>query len=308
MIRVGILRGGEGRGFESSLENGGVVLSHLLSDPYNAKYKPVDIFVDTSGVWHIGGVPVTMDRVHNSVDVVWNALHADYGADGKIAQQLAQWKIPHTGSSPAHSAFAYNPVLAKDEFAKLGINTPRHLLFEAYLEDMDSPEREYPMKQAQEVFFKLAPPWVAKPFTRDSSMGIHVCKTLPELARAFEVAMRERVSVLVEELIEGKPASISVLANYRGLKTYPFLCEGAFSSEEKRECERLAALIHNDMHLDHYSQSHFVVNPQKGIYVIEVQTLPDLSAGSVLQDHLASVGASTPEFISHMLTLTLENK
>jgi D-alanine-D-alanine ligase-like ATP-grasp enzyme len=303
MIRVGVLRGGPRHSFESSLENGGAVLSVLRSEPYSSVYEPVDILLD-EGLWHVRGVPVSMEQLAQVVDVVFNTLGNDT-ASAQFSHLLSAWSIPHTGSNPASSYLAHDLVQTRTELKNLGLKTPQHLFFEAYLSDIDGPSETYPMEKAKEVFFKMAPPWVARPFTRGSSMGIHVCKTLPELVRAFEVAMQEKVSVLVEELIEGKPAAISVLENYRGLNTYPFLCEGAFSSEEKRECERLAALIHNDMHLDHYSQSHFVVNPKKGIYVMEVHTIPDLSASSVLHDHLASVGASTPEFINHMITLAL---
>src|SRR4051812_37918942 len=106
MIRVGILRGGSSN-FESSFKNGGIVVSHLGSSPYQQSHKAIDLLVDNNGVWHMGGVPVDMDRVHKSVDVVFNALDNDYGADGKIAQQLHQWNIPHTASGAMPSALSY---------------------------------------------------------------------------------------------------------------------------------------------------------------------------------------------------------
>jgi hypothetical protein len=139
-------------------------------------------------------------------------------------------------------------------------------------------------------------------------MGVHVCKTLPALVRAFEVGMNERVSVVVEELIEGKDTSISVLRDFRGQGIYPFLCIGRFSEGEKREVERIATQIHQSLNLGHFSQSHFIVTPRKGIYVTDVKILPELHSESVLHSHLESVGVRAHEFIDHIIKHALDDK
>ena len=308
MLKVGIIRGGVGKLGEQSIETGGAIISHLYSDSLNTLYKPIDILVDSGGAWHMNGLPTDMERIRHSVDIVLNTLHGEYGEDGRLSQELSQWGIPHTSSSPLSQAITYNRAFAKEEFAKLGIQTPKHMLFEAYLEDMDGPEIDYPIRKAKEVFNKMGPPWVVKPLTRGSSMGIHVCKTLPELMRAFAVGMGERVSLIVEEIVEGKHACVSVTDDYRGQKLYPFICIGNFSQDEKREVERLATLVHQGLGLEHYSLSHFVVHPRKGIYAIEVETIPDLRVGSTLASHLEAAGSSQQDFINHLIGRAVRQK
>ena len=83
MIRVGVIRGGISSEYEVSLNTGANVLSHLRSDIMNEKYKPIDILIDRDGTWHMQGRPVTLDHISNSVDVIFNALHGDFGEDGK---------------------------------------------------------------------------------------------------------------------------------------------------------------------------------------------------------------------------------
>jgi D-alanine-D-alanine ligase len=295
MIRVGVVRGGVGPHFETSLNAGGMVISHLQAAPLDTIYKPIDIFIDQEGVWHIGGVPANMDKVYHSVDIIYNALHGEYGEDGKLSQTLSAWNIPHTGADPMPSAITYNKSLLKDEFKKLGLKTPQHLLYEAYLEDLDGPSDTYPLRKAKDVFNKMPPPWTLRPLTP----GSYVCKTLPELVRAFEVAMNEKVSVLAEELIPGTPASVSVLRDFRGQDLYSTICMTNVSFDEKREVERLAKLVHKSLHLGHYSKPHFIVH-KKGIYVIDIETVPKLDNES-LQEHLESVGVSLPEFLDHIL-------
>lgn len=306
MIRVGVIRGGIWN-FEESLNNGEAILSCLREDNLNSIYKPVDILIDRDGLWHIGGVPASMDKIAHSVDVIFNALYGG-GHDGKIHQALDQHSIPYVGSSSFISALVHNRELAKIEFAKLGIKTPKHILYEAYLEDLDGEAKTYPERKAREVFERLPPPWIVKPLTRGSSMGAHVCKTMPELIRAFEVGMHEKVSILVEEMIEGRQTSISVLENFRNQAVYPFICVDNFSTAEKREVERFATLIHRGLHLKHFSQSDFIITPKKGIYAIEVKTLPKVDNSSHLYKHLEAVGSSIRGFLHHIIGLSLHKK
>jgi D-alanine-D-alanine ligase len=298
------------------------------------RYLPIDIFIDRDGIWHINGIPTTLDKVAQKVDVIVNALHGDYGEDGKVQQQLEQWGIPYTGSGPFASALGYNKSLAKDEFTKLGIKTPKHILFPAYQEDFDGPKDRYAAQKAREVWGRISPPWIVKPLTGGSSMGIHVCKTFDSLVNAFLDGVNQKVSVLVEEFIIGKEATVGVIDNFRGKKVYTLppveiripktstffdkdikyngksleICPGNFTEEEKKELERLAALIHTGLDLSHYSRSDFMVHPKKGIYALEVNTLPGLTEESLMPKALEAVGSSLPEFIEHIIKLAKEKK
>jgi D-alanine-D-alanine ligase len=271
----------------------------------NREYWPLDIFISKDGVWHANGMPVTLDILKDKIDVIWNALHGDYGKNGQIQKLLEKYGIPYTGSDLQASFISHNKVLTKEKFAELGINTPKHILLSAYLEDLDGPREEYIYKKAREILELLPPPWIVKSLTGDSSMGIHVCRTFQELVRAFEIGVREKISILVEEMIEGRHASISVIDNFRGEDTYPFLSSDNLSRDEKQKIESLAVKIHNGLDLNHYSQIHFIISPKKGVYAIEVDTLPELAEDSQLGKHLQLVGSSMPEFIKHIINLAI---
>ena len=334
MIKVGVIRGGISSEYEVSLKTGANVLAHLRSDALNSKYKTVDILIDRDGLWHLGGVPTTMENILNLVDVVFNALHGDFGEDGKLQQILDQWGIPYTGSGAFASALGYNKALAKEEFDKLGINTAKHILFPAYQKDFDGSLEDYAETKAKKVWETMPPPWIVKPLTSGSSMGVHVCKTYPELVRAFNVGLNQQVSLIVEEMIEGKEATVAVVDQFRGQKNYVLppieirvpktsaffdyeakytgiaqeICPGNFSNDEKRELERLASLIHTGLNLSHYSRSDFIIHPKRGIFALEVNTLPGLTDESLTPKALYSVGATMPEFIDHILGLARNQK
>ena len=334
MIKVGVIRGGISGEHEVSLASGAQVLSHLRSDIMKDKYSAIDIFIDRDGIWHINGIPTSMDKIIHRVDVIINALHGDYGEDGKVQQLLEQWGIPYTGSGPFASAVGYNKFLTKQEFAKLGVNTPKHILFPAYQEDFDEPKSRYAEKKAREVWERLPPPWIVKPLTGGSSMGVHVCKTFQSLVDAFEEGVNEKVSVLVEEFIKGKEATVGVINDFRGKSVYTLppieirvpktstffdkdvkyngksqeICPSNFTDKEKRELERLASLIHTGLDLSHYSRSDFIIHPKRGIYALEVNTLPGLTNESLMPKALSAVGSNMPEFIEHIIKLAKNRK
>jgi len=301
MIKVGVLRGGIGDSYDASISSGRYILSNLRSDKLNSDYKAIDIFVDIDGIWHIGGIPTTLEKVAEKVDLIFNALHGDYGQNGNIQKLLENYNIPYTGSDSSTCAYISNGFSIKEDLSKIGVNIPSHILYGAYLEDLDGPQDKYIKKITRDVLNRLSPPWVVKPINHSSSMGVFICKTIQDLMNAFNVGVHKNVSIIVEEIIEGRDTYVSVINNFRGKEIYPLLCTDNFTNNEKREVERLAALVHDKLNLKHYSQSHFIVNPKKGIFLMEVNALPSLHEDSLLNKHLNDIGLSSHDFINHII-------
>ncbi len=331
MIKVGVIRGGVSGEYEVSLKTGSNVLAHLRSDILNKKYKPIDIFIDKNGAWHVNGKPVSINDISSHVDVVFNALHGDYGEDGRVQQLLDKWNIPYTGSGAFASALGYNKQLAKEQFISLGIKTPEHILVPRVIEleiDLD----RYALNIAKQIHDKLTPPWIIKPTSGGSSVGMRICYTYGDLIDAFVNDINKDTDVLVEEMIEGREATVGVIDNFRNKETYVLpsveiripkvkkffdyeakytgiseeICPGNFSREEKEQLEKLAEKIHKGLNLSHYSRSDFIVHPKRGIYTLEVNTLPGLTNESLIPKMLYSVGSSVPEFIDHIIKLALK--
>jgi len=68
----------------------------------------------------------------------------------------------------------------------------------------------------------------------------------------------------------------------------------------------LASLIHTGLDLSHYSRSDFIIHPKRGIYALEVNTLPGLTAESLMPKALNAIGSNLPEFIDHIINLALK--
>ncbi|HRZ30263.1 MAG TPA: D-alanine--D-alanine ligase [Candidatus Paceibacterota bacterium] len=319
LIRVGILRGGIGHEYEVSLKTGASVIKNLPAD----KYQPVDILITRDGTWHVGGRPVSPEQAIRGVDVVFNALHGEFGEDGQVQQILEAVQSPYTGSRAVASALGMDKHKAKEIFKKAGFKVPNGVVAKRdHQADVEA--------IAYDAFQKISPPWIVKPVGSGSSVGLHLARTFPELVQALEACFNISDRVLVEEYIKGKEATCGVVENFRNKDHYALLpieivtapnkklfdyeakyggetseiCPGRFTREEKAELERLASEVHKALGLRHYSRSDFIISP-RGIYVLEVNSLPGLTEESLIPKSLKSAGIPYDHFLDHIITQAL---
>ncbi|MEO8637290.1 MAG: D-alanine--D-alanine ligase family protein [Candidatus Taylorbacteria bacterium] len=319
-IRVGVLRGGPSSEYDVSLKTGGSVLKNMPG-----KFQTQDILITKDGVWHMAGVRREPHEIFPHVDVVFNALHGEYGEDGKVQQLLEAHSIPFTGSGAFASAIAMNKVLAKEWFLNNGLKTPLHLVVQR---GEDRPGRVI------EIFKTFPHPSIVKPAGTGSSVGVNIAYSIADLGRALKEALKYSDKALIEEFIPGREATCGVIENWRGMPVSALLpieivkpseskffdyqakygggskeiCPGNFGREETALIAELAVKAHKALGLRHYSRSDFIVTPRRGIYILETNTLPGLTEESLFPKALHAVGSNLPEFLDHLIMLALEKK
>jgi D-alanine-D-alanine ligase len=320
-IRVGVIRGGPSGEYEVSLKTGANILKNLPAH----KYAPKDILIDRNGVWHTDGVAKAPDRILKHVDVIFNALHGEYGEDGKVQQLLDSHKIPYTGSKALPSSMGMNKILSKKVFSAHDIKTPRY--FTVREEDL-SPNKLLKM------FRGFSHPSVVKPAGSGSSLGVSIVDSFDTFLDALTKALTYSPTALVEEYIEGREATCGVLDSSRSDEVYPLppieiikpkqsdffdyeakysggseeICPGNFSEKDRDMIQKLAVKAHKALGLGHYSRSDFIVHPIRGVFILEVNTLPGLTSESLFPKALKAVGCEFHDFLDHLLTLALRRK
>lgn len=316
-LRVGVLRGGPSSEYEVSLKTGASVLKHLPKEQFEAK----DIFISRDGLWHLAGVPVWPEQAAEQVDLFFNALHGEYGEDGQVQRLLTNLDKPFTGPEEIPALAAINKPLTKSLLARAGVKVAPTFTLVARVNNRES---------AKQVFNKLPPPWVVKPADRGSSLGISLARSFDDLVAAISKAAEYSSQILVEPFIPGREATVGVLDNFRGQSAYALMpveirrpagqhlwhyddkysglttkiCPAGFTSYEKQELEALAALTHETLGLRHYSRADFIVSP-RGIYLLEINSLPGLTETCPLPHALQAVGANYPDFLTHIIKQTL---
>lgn len=315
-LKVGVLRGGPSSEYDVSLKTGASVLQHLDQE----RYVPVDVFIDRAGVWHMRGIPAEPIRILQGCDVAFNAMHGEYGEDGTLQRLLETSGTPYTGSRALGAALAMNKTATKNVLAKFGIKMPRHQPVQRGADLATEGER---------LFNTMTQPVVVKPASCGSSVCVSIVRDPHAISDALESALSVSPQALVEEHISGSEATCGVLEDFRDEGIYALppteiippkghrffnyeakyggeseeLCPGRFSHEIKQEIETLARLVHEALGLRHYSRSDFIVHPRRGIYFLEVNTLPGLTEHSLFPKAAEAVGCTFPELIEHLVTL-----
>jgi len=297
--RIGILRGGEGEDYLNSLRMGGDIISHLI-DNFPKKYRVVDILIDQDGLWHAGGLPIVPADLIHKVDVVWNVAHPN------LSLTLQQFSIPIIGVNAFTSSLGGNRTLLEQHIKNnLGISMPRHIIFPVYQEDFDGPKDRYVRKKGREVLEKFPGPWIVRFLPEDRRLGVYVAKTFLELENAIENGLNNQKSILVEELITGKVASVHSVLGFRGDDIYIFPLENTFTSVEKEKLSSVAKSLHEYFGEHPYLKSNFIVTPRGKIYLTRVLFHPNLKTDSHLSKACESVGAKMHHLVEHILERAL---
>lgn len=293
-LHIGVLRGGTSPEYDVSLQTGANVLENI-----SLTHKPIDILISKDGKWHINGVERAPERIFKHVDVIWNALHGEYGEDGKVQEVLKHHGVHFTGSDRYSSAISMNKILAKEHLKALGIKTPVYLA----VRRTDSLS-----EKAREVWNSIPHPLAVKPANSGSTIGFSKVDSFSELLSALENVLAKYDTALVEEYISGKDVSCLVTENFRGQDVYAFPPSSVLSRKEKEEVEEISKKVHQILKLSNYSSSDFVVAPRRGVYFLEVNTSPKFYKNSLAHKAIESVGATMKDFYHHVLNLTLGRK
>jgi D-alanine-D-alanine ligase len=322
---VGVLRGGPSSEYEVSLKSGATMLAALDKE----KFEGRDLFIDRQGTWHQFGVPVTPEKALRGIDAAINVVHGEYGEDGRLHEILDSLSVPYTGSDLSSSVLAFNKARSKQAVKKVGIKTPRAIVVD--IDDAKNGIEEL----AYNIFRSFPHPAIVKPVIGGSSVGMTIVNNFQSLGWALEQAFKISPQVLVEEYIKGREATVGVIDDFRGEKTYalpvieivppkerPFFdyeakysgqtlerVPGNFTVREKDELMDAAKRAHETLGLSHYSRSDFIV-ARRGIFYLETNNASGvgMSEQSLFPKALAAVGAKMADFLEHIINLARGGK
>ena len=135
-------------------------------------------------------------------DIIFNALHGQFGEDGYIQTILEQFKIPYTHSGVISSSIAMDKEISKKIFVKNKINTPNYLIYSYDKEDSNI---------VQKIEKKLKFPVVVKPINEGSSVNVYIC-TRNNVKKILNF-MKSYKQVMIEEFIGGREIQVAIMGN-----------------------------------------------------------------------------------------------
>ena len=148
-------------------------------------------------------------------DVIFNALHGQFGEDGYIQTILETQKIPYTHSGVIASSVAMDKEISKKIFIKNKILTPKYIKFDY---------RKNKMSIIKNIEKKLKFPVVIKPINEGSSVHVYICTKKNIIKNLKTLSIYNQI--LIEEFIGGREIQVAIM----GTKTL-----GAIELKPKRK-------------------------------------------------------------------------
>ncbi|NQX45210.1 D-alanine--D-alanine ligase [Paenibacillus tritici] len=302
-MRVGVIMGGVSSEYEVSMKTGREMLKAL--DP--AKYIGIPVPITTRKEL-LEGV--------KGLDFALLALHGAYGEDGTVQGTLETLGIPYSGSGVLSSSLCMDKSLAKTLIRSHGIPTPDWLCWDSM--------KEYEPQAVE----RLGYPVMVKPNSGGSSIGMTKVNHPQELRGAVEKAFAcaEEGPVLIERYITGQEITCSILAGEMlpvigiqslGADWFDYSAKYEQGGAEERIIElpdavdervRTAALTcYRALKCAVYVRVDMLL--KDGIpYVLEVNTLPGMTATSLLPQSAQAAGISFSSLLDKIITGSLQER
>ena len=133
-------------------------------------------------------------------NVVFNALHGQFGEDGYVQSILESIKVKYTHSGVMSSFMAMDKEISKKIFIKNKILTPKYIKY-IFKDTIDRNILKLIKK-------KLGLPVVIKPLNEGSSVNVYICnkKYLPKLKK-----LKNYKEILIEKFIPGREIQVAIL-------------------------------------------------------------------------------------------------
>jgi D-alanine-D-alanine ligase len=308
-MKIAVLMGGSSEERDISLLSGKAIFEGLKKKGHDVELYDVE-WIGKNTLFP------TIDEIKkNSVDVVFLALHGGLGENGGIQGILEAAGIAYTGSGIMGSAIAMNKDVSKSLFVKNEIPTAPWLCGNSENLDFKIVENE------------IKYPCVIKPVDQGSSVGMFVVKNTESLKFALNKAFSLSELVIAEKYLRGKELSVPII----GGRAFPVIEIKPSHGIYDYECKYTAGMteyivpaeiseyleIKIKIHALHVfrilglrdiARIDFRLNRGGKPMCLEANTLPGMTATSLVPKSAAKAGMDFPELVSEIAEMAFNRK
>lgn len=324
-LKIALLAGGNSSEREIALQSAGQIADALDASKYDVKvidlhYRDWTYTAPDGRKYPLdkNDFSLTVDGERTEFEYALIIIHGTPGEDGKLQGYLDMMGIPYSSCSQVSSTITFDKITTKRAVAGRGINLAKEIL----LGRGDKAD-------AAEIVARLGLPVFVKPNASGSSFGVTKVTDAAGIEAAVEKAFAESDEVLVEECISGREVGCGVMI--AGGKEYLFPIteivpkKEFFDYEAKYEAgmseEITPARISDDvkaklnrMTLDAYRACRcrgvvridFIVTDAGEPYMIEINSIPGMSGGSIVPKQVRAMGMTLGELYDIVIADTLK--
>jgi len=316
---IALVAGGYSGEYEISINSARRVLENIDREIFE-----VFLVIINRETWKcedVNGKSLSLDRTDFTVntatgkirfDMAMIIIHGTPGEDGKLQGYFDMIGIPYNTCSHDTAAATFNKYYCKLLVHSLGLSLAKHQFYT---------KRDQPDPEA--IISALGLPLFIKPNQNGSSVGISKAKSKTELISAIDHAFSFDHEILIEEFIEGREITCGVIRLNNELLCLP-LCEIVskkefFDYEAKYSpgmadelvpapltddltlrCGEISMKLYNKLNCKGIVRFDYILSNNE-FYFLEVNTVPGLSAGSIVPKMVRAHGWTEGEFYTRMI-------
>tara|TARA_S200000501_G_scaffold366375_1_gene401020 strand:+ start:513 stop:1427 length:915 start_codon:yes stop_codon:yes gene_type:complete len=249
-------------------------------------------------------------------DIIFNALHGQFGEDGYIQSILETIKIPYTHSGVISSAIAMDKELSKKIFIKNNILTPKYISYSFNRTESDL---------IKIINKKLKFPVVIKPLNEGSSVNVFIC-TRANVLKKIKL-LKDYNKIIIEEFIPGREIQTAIIgskklgsielkprrkfydykAKYSSKAKTKHIIPVRLTKKNSNKIMRIAMKAHRLIGCRGVTRSDFKFYNGK-FYLLEINTQPGMTSLSLVPEIAAYYGISFIKLLKIILKDASINK
>ncbi len=319
---IAIVAGGDSSEYQISLNSAKEIAVALDTRKYN-----IFTVLIRRGRWiiKIGTKEVPVDRNDFSIltsegkvkfDLALIAIHGTPGEDGKLQAYFELSGVPYTSCNSFTSALTFNKFACKSFLKEFGIPMAESVLL-----------RKEEGFEISEISGKLKFPCFVKPNNSGSSFGISKAGNEKELLKGINNAFKEDDEIIIESFIEGTEVSGGLVITSKGKHVFPLteivtdndffdyeakytegktdeITPARISEEMKEKCQSYSSLIYSKLACRGIVRIDYIISGNIP-YFLEINTIPGMSAESIIPKQIAAYGRKTGEIFDMVIEESL---
>ena len=325
-LKIALLAGGDSSEREIALNSAHQISEALDTEKYDVKvidlhHRSWTYTAPDGNKYEIdkNDFSLTVEGVRHEFDYALIIIHGTPGEDGKLQGYLDMMGIPYSSCSQVSSTITFDKVSTKRAVAERGINVAKEIFL-----------HRGEKFSAEDIVEKLGLPLFVKPNASGSSFGVTRVTEVGQIEEAVRLAFTESDEVLIEECITGREFGCGVLITKEKELVLPIteiISKNAFFDYEAKYTagmsdeitpapisEEWRAMLAHDA-VEAYKACRcrgivridFIVTKEGKAYLIEVNSIPGMSSGSIVPKQARTAGISLGELYDKVIADTMTN-
>lgn len=324
-LKIALLAGGNSSEREIALNSAAQIAASLDSSKYDVKvidlhYRNMTYTAADGSKWEVdkNDFSLTVAGERTEFEYALIIIHGTPGEDGKLQGYLDMMGIPYSSCSQVSSTITFDKISTKRAVAHCGINLAREIL----LSRGDSVD-------SNAIVEKLGLPLFVKPNASGSSFGVTKVTAPEQIAAAVESAFAESEQVLIEECITGREFGCGVVITANKTIVLPIteivskrdffdyeakyteglsdeITPAPISEEWSAKITSAAVKAYKACRCSGIVRIDFIVTEAGEPYLIEINSIPGMSSGSIVPKQVRAAGMTLGELYDIVIEDTLK--